>query len=104
MCDLNQKKLTFKYGTLGKPVQISDKTLGIVKINYDSDGRIVKTDTELRGRTNRRPTQEESQEVIKRILTGFQNLLDIIRPAVLAFYGDLINEKRTYFPYSKKTC
>lgn len=81
MSDLNQKKLTFKYGTLGKPVQISDKTLGIVKINYDSDGRIVKTDTELRGRTNRRPTQEESQEVIKRILTGFQNLLDIIRPA-----------------------
>ena len=60
---------------------ITDKSIGTVKINYDPDGRILKTQTEFRVSKNRQPTQEESKEVIRRILSGFQNLLDIIRPA-----------------------
>ncbi|MFM8270665.1 MAG: DUF6531 domain-containing protein [Pseudomonadota bacterium] len=81
LTDLAKKKITFKYGPLGKPVLIADNSLGSVKINYDLDGRILKTETEFRGSKNRRPTEEESKEVIRKILGGFQNLLDIIRPA-----------------------
>ena len=81
LTDLNKRKLSFRYGTLGKPVMITDKSIGTVKINYDPDGRILKTQTEFRVSKNRQPTQEESKEVIRRILSGFQNLLNIIRPA-----------------------
>ena len=81
MSDLGPTRLFFKYGTLGKPVLITDKSIGTIKISYDPDGRILKTETEVRSSRNRRPTQEESQEVIRRVLGTFQNLLDIIRPA-----------------------
>jgi len=81
LTDLGKKKITFKYGPLGKPVLIADKTLGSVKITYDPDGRILKTETELRSSSTRRPTEEESKELVRKILGGFQNLLDIIRPA-----------------------
>jgi len=81
MTDQGQTRLSFKYGTLGKPVVISNKLIGTIKISYDPDGRILKTETELQHARNRRPTQEESQEVIRRVLGEFQNLLDIIRPA-----------------------
>jgi YD repeat-containing protein len=81
LTDLAKKKISFKYGPLGKPILIADKNIGSVKISYDPDGRILKTDTELRTSNNRRPTEEESKEVVRKILGGFQNLLDIIRPA-----------------------
>lgn len=81
LTDLAKKKISFKYGPLGKPVLIADKNIGSVKITYDPDGRILKTETELRMTGNRKPTEEESKEVIRKILGGFQNLLDIIRPA-----------------------
>lgn len=81
LTDLAKKKISFKYGPLGKPILIADKNIGSVKISYDPDGRILKTDTEPRTSNNRRPTEEESKEVVRKILGGFQNLLDIIRPA-----------------------
>jgi len=83
LSDRNKRKISFKYGSLGKPVMISDRSIGTVKINYDPDGRILKTQTQFKVSKNRQPTQEESKEVIRRILSGFQNLLDIIRPAGL---------------------
>ena len=81
MMDSNKKRIQFKYGSQGKPVLISDKSIGSVKIAYDPEGRILKTETVLAGFQNRRPTQEQSQEVVRKIMKGFQNLLDIIRPA-----------------------
>lgn len=81
LSDQNKKKINFKYGPLGKPVLIADRQLGSVKISYDPDGRILKTETELRVARSRRPTEEESKEALRKILNGFQNLLDIIRPA-----------------------
>jgi hypothetical protein len=81
LTDLAKKKISFKYGPLGKPILIADKNIGSVKISYDPEGRILKTDTELSTSNNRRPTEEESKEVVRKILGGFQNLLDIIRPA-----------------------
>ncbi|NBW98174.1 hypothetical protein EBR03_01245, partial [bacterium] len=81
LSDFKKKKISFRYGSLGKPILITDPTIGSVKISYDTDGRILKTETDMKAYKNRRPTQEESREVIRRILTDFQNLLDIIRPA-----------------------
>lgn len=81
LSDFKRKKISFRYGSLGKPILITDPTIGSVKISYDTDGRILKTETDMKAYKNRRPTQEESREVIRRILTDFQNLLDIIRPA-----------------------
>lgn len=81
LTNLAKKKIVFKYGPIGKPVLISDSNIGNVKISYDPDGKILRTETELRMSNNRRPTEEESKEVIRKILGGFQNLLDIIRPA-----------------------
>lgn len=83
MTDGNKKKILFKYGTQGKPILITDQTIGTVKISYDPEGRILKTETVLSAFKNRRPTQEQSQEVVRKIMKGFQSLLDIIRPAGL---------------------
>lgn len=79
MVDSSRKAVTFRYGELGKPVLITQTGVGAVRIDYDSQGRILKADTV--GDPKSRKSKEESREVVKRVMHGFQILLDIIRPA-----------------------
>lgn len=81
MTDPEGKNISFKYGNQGKPTLISEKGVGTIRIDYDADGRILKTETMLHAQKGRKPSEAKSQEVIKRVMKGFQNLLDIIRPA-----------------------
>lgn len=81
MTDPEGKQINFKYGNLGKPTLITEKNVGTIRIEYDSEGRILKTETIIQSERGRRPSEAKSQEVIKRVMKGFQHLLDIIRPA-----------------------
>jgi YD repeat-containing protein len=81
MTDPEGKQITFKYGDNGKPVLVSDKTIGTIRIDYMPDGRIKKTETLNSRKEGRKPSEARSQEVIRRVMQGFQNLLNIIRPA-----------------------
>jgi YD repeat-containing protein len=81
MLDGESQQLFFKYGPIGKPVLISAKGIGSVKINYDADGKILKTETNRLETSSRLPSQSSSQEITKRVMKSFQNLLNIIRPA-----------------------
>jgi len=81
MTDSSNRRIAFQYGANGKPVVIEEKGIGLIKINYESDGRIRSTSTILAKDGKRQPTQAQSQEVVRQVMKGFQNLLDIIRPA-----------------------
>jgi len=83
LTNLQGKKINFKYGNLGKPVFIADRSIGSVKISYDPDGKILKTEA-LLASAQQKANEEQAKNVIRQILMGFQNLLDIIRPAGLA--------------------
>ena len=87
MGDGSSNLLSFKYGPLGKPTVISQKGIGTVKIQYDQEGRIIKTETVGPDNTPRRPTQNNSQDIAKRVMKNFQNLLNIIRPAGVQMNG-----------------
>jgi YD repeat-containing protein len=87
MTDPESRQITFKYGDLGKPVMISEKGVGTIRIDYDADGRIVRTETVNGKDSGRRPSEAKSQEVIRRVMKGFQQLLDIIRPAGINVAG-----------------
>jgi len=80
MTDPEGRQIDFKYSDTGKPIVIAEKGVGMVRIEYAPDGRIRKTETQVE-KGGRRPSQAKSQEVIKRVMKSFQNLLDIIRPA-----------------------
>lgn len=82
MVDSQGKVITFKYGSNGKPAQIAQKGVGTIRISYDGGGQIVRTETVDEGR---KPTAAKSQEIIQRVMKGFQQLLDIIRPAGVSF-------------------
>jgi YD repeat-containing protein len=82
MTDSEGKKISFQYGEKGKPSVIAEKGVGTIRIEYDNDGRIRKTETlTSEGGKGRKPSDAKSQEVVRRVMRGFQQLLDIIRPA-----------------------
>jgi YD repeat-containing protein len=81
MTDPEGKQINFKYGDTGKPVVIAEKGVGTIKIDYDGEGRIRRTQTILASEKGRKPSEIKSQEVIRKVMKGFQHLLDIIRPA-----------------------
>jgi len=81
MTDSDKRQISFRYGDNGKPVLIEEKGVGTIKIDYDGEGRIRKTATVLAAEKGRRPSEAKSQEVVRRVMKGFQHLLDIIRPA-----------------------
>jgi len=81
MTDPEGKQIGFKYGDQGKPTVISEKGVGTIRIDYDRNGRIVRTESALPREKGRKPSEAKSQEVIRRVMKGFQHLLDIIRPA-----------------------
>lgn len=85
MTDREGKKIAFQYGEKGKPSVITEKGVGTIRIDYDNEGRIRKTETLTaesgHGKGDRKPSEAKSQEVVRRVMKGFQQLLDIIRPA-----------------------
>ncbi len=81
--DGESTSISFKYGSLGKPIVISQKGVGTVKIQYDSKGIILKTEISGPESSSRKPTQNNSPEISKKVMKNFQNLLNIIRPAGL---------------------
>lgn len=81
MNDAEKRLITFRYGENGKPVLIEEKGVGTIKIDYDAEGKIKRTATILAAEKGRKPSEARSQEVVKRVMKGFQHLLDIIRPA-----------------------
>lgn len=81
MIEPSGRLISFKYGDMGKPVVINEKGVGTLKIDYDREGRIVKAETAAITKGNRRPSEAESQDVVRRIMQGFQSLLDILKPA-----------------------
>lgn len=85
--DGDSNLISFRYGPIGKPTVISQKGVGTVKIDYDKDGRILKTETSGADSSSRHPTHSSSQEIAKRVMKSFQNLLNIIRPAGLNMNG-----------------
>ncbi len=80
MIDATGTTIGFKYGELGKPVLISQTGVGSIKIAYDLQGRIRNAETVPEAKS-RRPSKADSKEVVRRVMKGFQQLLDIIRPA-----------------------
>jgi YD repeat-containing protein len=87
MMDGDSNLISFKYGPIGKPTVIAQKGVGTVKIEYDKDGRILKTETSGPNSSSRHLTQSSSQEIAKRVMKSFQNLLNIIRPAGINMNG-----------------
>jgi YD repeat-containing protein len=87
MTDPDGKMVSFKYGVQSKPTWISERGTGTIRIAYDNDGRITKTETMLDRNQNRKPSDAEAQEVIRRVMKSFQGLLNIIRPAGVSLAG-----------------
>lgn len=87
MTDPEGKQINFQYGNHGKPTIITEKGIGTIRIEYDVDGRILRTETIVKADKGRRPSEAKSQEVIQRVMKGFQHLLDIIRPAGVSLTG-----------------
>lgn len=87
MTDGNSNSISFRYGSQGKPTMISQRGVGTVTIDYDREGRILKTMTKGPESSNRRPTQNNSSEISKKVMKNFQNLLNIIRPAGISLNG-----------------
>lgn len=82
MLDKEGKHISFQYNKFGKPTLVTEKGVGTIKIDYDQNGKITKTSTlAIKNTGMRTPSDAQSQEVIRRVMKGFQNLLDIIRPA-----------------------
>ncbi len=81
MTNAENRHIQFRYGENGKPILIEEKGVGLIRIDYDNDGKVKKTVTIVSSEKGRTPSQAKSQEVVKRVMKGFQQLLDIIRPA-----------------------
>lgn len=81
MSNADSRNIQFKYGDNGKPVLIEEKGVGLIRIDYDAEGKVKKTVTVTNSEKGRTPSQSKSQEVVRRVMKGFQQLLDIIRPA-----------------------
>ncbi len=81
MTNAESRNIQFRYGDNGKPILIEEKGVGLIRIDYDNEGKVKKTVTIVSSEKGRAPSQAKSQEVVKRVMKGFQQLLDIIRPA-----------------------
>jgi YD repeat-containing protein len=69
MVDQSKRKILFKYNENSKPVEITDPALGTITVAYKNSGEIQKVDS------------TGGRKVATQVVSAFQNLLDIIRPA-----------------------
>jgi len=69
MVDQSKRVIKFKYNENSKPVEITDPALGKITVTYKNSGEIQKVDS------------TGGRKVATQVVSAFQNLLDIIRPA-----------------------
>ncbi|OFZ79169.1 MAG: hypothetical protein A2583_00565 [Bdellovibrionales bacterium RIFOXYD1_FULL_53_11] len=69
LVDQNKRRIDFKYNEHSKPVEISDPSLGTIKVSYTNSGEIKKVES------------ASGRKVALQVTSAFQNLLDIIQPA-----------------------
>jgi YD repeat-containing protein len=65
----SKRSLTFKFNSIGKPVQISMSNVGKINVSYDNYGNI------------KRVKSSSGSQIASQITSTFQSLLGIIRPA-----------------------
>ena len=93
------KKLGFIYAD-GRPTLIEQQGVGKIRLAYDRLGKLIKAET-LLGKANAKlKGSNQSQEVVKVVMMGFENLMNILRPAAqansyLTLPGRRENERRT---------
>src|SRR5690606_9171426 len=64
-----QRKLSFKYNSLGKPVEIAMDNVGKINVDYDNYGEIKKVES------------AKGHKMALQVTQAFQNLLTIVKPA-----------------------
>ena len=69
MVDYKKRRLDFTYNELSKPVEIRDPRLGSVVVAYNNAGDVASVDS------------KGGREIAAQVTGGFQNLLELIRPA-----------------------
>ncbi len=77
----NQEKrtFTFEYSGSSKPVLITESGVGSIELNYAKDGRLLGART----LASRSAKKGNSEQMVKKVQQGFQQLLNILRPAGL---------------------
>jgi len=65
----SSRTLTFKYNSLGKPVEISMEGMGSINVAYDNYGEIKKVES------------KEGHKMAIQVTSAFQSLLSIVKPA-----------------------
>lgn len=70
MLDQNRRRIDFKYDQNSKPIEITDPSLGSIKVSYTNSGELKNVEPGAAGR-----------KVALQVTSSFQNLLEIIRPA-----------------------
>jgi YD repeat-containing protein len=73
LADQDKRILQFKYNEDSKPIEITDASLGTIKITYTERGEISKVDS------------PSGRKIALQVTSAFQNLLDVIRPAGVTF-------------------
>jgi YD repeat-containing protein len=80
--DEKNGRMSFQYASVGgRPSLISKKGIGAIQITYDQLGRVKASETILESKKDRKPSLVQSKEVLKKVMDGFQEYLEIIRPA-----------------------
>jgi YD repeat-containing protein len=69
LIDQDKRTLQFTYNDASRPVEISDPSVGSIKVRYTNSGDIQKVDS------------SGGRKIALQVTSAFQNLLDIIRPA-----------------------
>jgi YD repeat-containing protein len=65
----SKRILNFKYNAIGKPVEISMKDTGKIRVKYDNYGEIKQVDS------------KQGHKMALQVTQAFQNLLSIVKPA-----------------------
>ncbi len=69
MVDQKKKQIQFKYNENSKPIEITEPGLGSITVQYANSGEVMKVDS------------SGGRKIALAVTSGFQNLLEIIRPA-----------------------
>jgi len=69
LVDQDHRQISFKYNENSKPVEISDPSLGTIKVSYANSGEIKNVESTA------------GRKIALQVTSAFQNLLEIIRPA-----------------------
>jgi hypothetical protein len=64
-----RRTLSFKYNSLGKPIEIEMDSVGKINVSYDNYGEIKKVDS------------KQGHKMALQVTQAFQNLLSIVKPA-----------------------